>query len=90
MFLHIHSVRYCGDYSLECGFTNGETLRVDLRNELYGEMFAPLLNKTLFQQVRINPDTQTVEWENGADFAPEFLYEVAQQQLQYSQSLSIP
>lgn len=80
MFLHIISVRVCGDYCLECGFTTGETMRVNLREELYGEVFAPLLDRGLFANVRINPDTQTVEWSNGADFAPEFLYELAQQQ----------
>ena len=80
MFLHIHSVRVCDDYCLECGFTNGETLRVNLRDELYGDVFAPLLDAIVFAQARINPDTLTVEWENGADFAPEFLYQIAMQQ----------
>lgn len=32
-----------------------------------------------FVKVRINHDTRTVEWSNGADFASEFLYELAQQ-----------
>jgi len=80
MFLHIYSVKHCGDYCLECGFTNGETLQINLQNELYGEVFTPLLDVKLFSQVCINPDTGTIEWENGADFAPEFLYELAQEQ----------
>lgn len=86
MFLHILTVHHCGDYCLECTFTNGETLLVDLEQELHGEVFAPLLDKKLFAEVRINPDTLTVEWSNGADFAPEFLYELAQkQQSQFSE-----
>ncbi len=80
MFLHIHSFRICNDYILECGFTTGEILRVDLRDELYGEIFEPLLDKKQFAKARMNTDTLTVEWSNGADFAPEFLYELAKQQ----------
>lgn len=45
MFFHIHSFRVCGDYSLECDFTTGKTSRVDLRNELHGEIFELLLGK---------------------------------------------
>jgi hypothetical protein len=85
MFLHILTVRYSGNYCLKCSFTNGETLRVDLQNELYGEVFTPLLDKQRFAEARINPDTKTVEWDNGADFAPEFLYELAQKQSSFQE-----
>ncbi len=37
----------------------------------------------------INPDTLTVEWSNGADFAPEFLYELAQQQSLFSENYAM-
>lgn len=40
-----------------------------------GEVFEPLKAPEFFQQVKVNADTRTVEWPNGADFAPEFLYE---------------
>jgi hypothetical protein len=68
------------DYRLECIFNTNETLRVNLQNELYGEIFTSLLDAKIFSQVRINSDTGTIEWDNGADFAPEFLYELAQEQ----------
>ena len=59
-------------------FNDGTIKDIDLKEELYGEIFEPLLNIELFKQVKINPDTNTIEWENGADFAPEFLYEISE------------
>jgi hypothetical protein len=39
---------------------------------LWGEIFIPLKNIDYFKKFKLNPFT--IEWENGADFAPEFLY----------------
>jgi len=49
---------------------------VDLSEELYGQVFEPLKDAEFFRQVRLNFETGTIEWSNGADFAPEFLYEI--------------
>lgn len=75
MFLHVTSVQYLKDYKLKLAFTNGAEGVVDLRTELYGEIFEPLKDKRLFKQVHLT--SRTIEWPNGADFAPEFLYEHA-------------
>lgn len=76
MFLHVDSVTYLGGYKLRVRFNNGAMRDVDLAGELYGEVFEPLRDVMLFQQVKLNRDTNTIEWPTGADFAPEFLYEV--------------
>jgi len=76
MFLHVTDVTYLRDYELRLTFNDGVTKKVDLQGELYGEMFEPLKDLKLFKQVVINPDTNTIEWPNGADLAPEFLYEI--------------
>jgi hypothetical protein len=75
MFLHVTDVRYLGDYKLQVKFNNGAEGIVDLESELYGEIFEPLRSKEFFQQVFLT--SRTIEWSNGADFAPEFLFEHA-------------
>lgn len=76
MFLHVTEVTYLKDYQLRLTFNDGVIKDVDLREELYGTVFEPLKETTFFQQVAVNSDTNTIEWPNGADFAPEFLYEI--------------
>ena len=78
MFLHVTSAKYLSEYRVRVIFNDGVTKDVDLSQELYGEVFEPLKDKTFFRQVAVNPETNTIEWPNGADFAPEFLYEIGQ------------
>ena len=78
MFLHVTDVSYISEYRLRVQFSDGVVKDVDLSAELHGEVFKPLLNKELFKRVKVNPETNTIEWPNGADFAPEFLYEAGQ------------
>jgi hypothetical protein len=58
-------------------FSDGTVRRVDLTHELTGEIFGPLRDVDLFAQVRV--EGETVVWPNGADLAPEFLYEAGEQ-----------
>jgi hypothetical protein len=79
MFLHITNVTYLEGYRLQLQFNDGTVKEVDLRNELYGELFEPLKNLDLFKQARLNLESHTIEWPNGADFAPEFLHEIGKE-----------
>ena len=79
MFLHVSAVSYLEAYRIRVEFDDGAVKEVDLREELYGEVFEPLKDVEFFKQVRVNSETNTIEWPNGADFAPEFLYESGQE-----------
>lgn len=76
--LYLTAVRYLHDYLLEVVFSDGTTCEVDLFQELHGPVFEPLLDPALFAQAMLDPETRTVAWPSGADFAPEFLYEIGQ------------
>ena len=82
MILHTTEVTYLGDYRLWLAFNNGESGVVDLEQELWGEMFESLKDKLQFATAYQHPVMRTVAWVNGADFAPEFLFELLQQQSQ--------
>lgn len=79
MFLHVMAVKEASPFELLLEFSDGIIKRVDLNSELYGEIFEPLIDPELFIQARVNPETGTVEWPNGADFAPEFLYDIGKE-----------
>jgi len=74
MFLEVKDAKYINNYKIHLIFNNGEPKTVDLWNQLNGKVFEPLRNLDYFQSFKIR--FNTIEWENGADFAPEFLYEI--------------
>ena len=73
--LNVTAVRHLRDYVLWLRFSDGREGEVDLRAELDGPVFEPLREVALFAQARVHPDLRTVVWPNGADIAPEFLYQ---------------
>lgn len=73
MFLHVQDAKYTGGYSLHLKFNDGTEGEVDLRDELEGEVFGPLRDLEKFRAFHVDPELETVVWENGADFAPEYL-----------------
>ena len=70
----ITEARYVTGYTLWLRFEDGIEGEVDLSEELQGPVFEPLRDRAYFARVTVNSDTGTVEWPNGADLAPEFLY----------------
>lgn len=64
---------YIRDYTIKITFDNGEEKIADCKKWLIGEVFEPLKDKGYFQRFFI--DGWTISWPNGADIAPETLYE---------------
>ena len=56
-------------------FDDGVQRQIDFRPVLRGEIYGALRDRTLFEQVRIDPDTWTLVWPNGADFDPATLHD---------------
>ena len=78
MFSRVVEARHVREYTVFLRFQDGIEGEVDLRPQLYGEVFEPLKDPEYFRQFRVDSDLHTLVWPNGADFAPEFLYERAQ------------
>jgi hypothetical protein len=73
--LDIKSAKYVGGYKIWIEFSNGETGVADLERDLWGPVFEPLRDLEKFRQFKVSDVLHTLVWENGADFAPEHLYE---------------
>jgi len=75
MILHVVEAKYERDYIIRLKFNDGAEGFVDLAKELYGEMFAPLMDVENFKAFRLDEELNTVVWQNGADLAPEFFHD---------------
>ena len=67
---------YRGEHRIHVVFGDGVESTIDFSPWLTGPMFQPLIDTNYFQRFFI--EAGTVAWPNGADIAPETLYERAQ------------
>lgn len=65
--------KYLSDYRIRVTFDNGEQRIADLSKKLGRGVFKPLKEKKYFKKFFV--DGWTISWPNGADIAPETLYE---------------
>ena len=75
MLPRLQVAEYRQDFRLWLRFADGVEGEVDLQGELWGEVFEPLQDKSKFAGFVLDQELGTIVWPNGADFAPEFLYE---------------
>ena len=73
----IHSVKnvdIVAPYTLRVGFEDRSEQTINFEPLLRGELYGPLRDLELFNQVRIDPEVRTLVWPNGADLDPLVLY----------------
>lgn len=78
MLLDVIAVKYISDFKLILTFENNEKKLVDLKNHLNGPIFEPLKDTEYFKKVYVDKELGTIAWPNGADTAPDTLYEIGQ------------
>lgn len=75
----ITKAEYVKGYEIELSFKDGSSEVVDFKPYLDRPIFQPLNDEEFFKRFKLG--SWTLEWENGADFAPEFLYEKCRKEL---------
>jgi hypothetical protein len=70
----VNAFEIVGPYTLRVSFDNETQQIIDFEDVLAGELYSPLRDLELFNQVRIDPEVHTLVWPNGADFEPETLH----------------
>lgn len=74
LIIYIKSVSVVSSGVIQVEFDNGVSKEIDLRPLMQGQMYSPLAEFDFFKQVKIDPESKTIVWPNGADFDPETLY----------------
>ena len=62
-------------YTLDIKFNDNKSQVINFYPILRGELYSPLKEISLFNQVQIDPEVHTLVWPNGADFDPATLHD---------------
>src|SRR3989441_13220274 len=71
----VWSFEIIAPYTLLVRFEDNSEQKIHFEPVLAGELFRPLRDLDLFNQVRIDPEVPTLVWPNGADFDPATLHD---------------
>lgn len=77
MILRLVQLEVVAPHCLKLRFNDGLEKKVDVFGLLAGPIFEPLKDPDYFAQATLDPICGTVTWPNGADLAPEALYELS-------------
>lgn len=69
------SFEVVADFALRVRFDDATEQTIDFRSILAGELYGPLRDIQLFNQVRVDREAHTLVWPNGADFDPAILHD---------------
>jgi hypothetical protein len=74
--MDITDVEVLHDHVVRLRFADGTEKTVDLDPYLHGPVFAEIRDDSVeFASVKVDVDAGTIVWPNGADLAPDVLYE---------------
>ena len=71
----VRSFELVAPYTLRVWLDDDTEQTIGFQSVLAGELFGPLRDPALFNQVRIDPKVHTIVWPNGADFDPATLHD---------------
>lgn len=71
----VESFEIVSAYTLRIVFDDSTEQVINFEPVLAGELFGPLRDLNLFNQVRIDPEVRTLVWPNGSDFEPATLHD---------------
>lgn len=71
----VRSFRIVAPFTLRVAFDDGTSQVIDFRPVLAGDLFGPLRDPSVFDQVSLDPEVHTLVWPNGADFDPATLHD---------------
>jgi Protein of unknown function (DUF2442) len=71
----VRSFKIEAPYTLRVEFDDGTEQVINFQSVLAGELFGPLRDLAVFNQVAIDPEVHTLVWPNGADFDPAMLHD---------------
>ncbi len=71
----VRSFEIVRPYTLRVRFDDNTEQVIDFLPVLAGELYGPLRDLALFNQVQIDPEVHTLVWPNGADFDPATLHD---------------
>lgn len=71
----VRSFQVEAPYTLRVQFDDQTEQVINFGPVLAGELYGPLRDSALFNQVRIDPEVHTLVWPNGADFDPATLHD---------------
>lgn len=74
-----------GPFELRVAFDDGASRVIDFAPILRGEIYGPLREGSLFDQVKLDTEAHTLVWPNGADFDPAILHDWPQRRASLEQ-----
>jgi hypothetical protein len=76
MLVYVIKAELCEDYKIYIEFNNGLSGIIDFKDKIttdHREIIRELIDKSKFNKIKV--ERHTLCWENGVDFAPEYLYD---------------